>query len=71
MYAHQGWTALIIAASKGHDKVASSLLAYHADVKATTHDGLTALMTAAYKVGVARRRIHYLSIMIRRMEGSR
>jgi ankyrin repeat protein len=41
---------LIIAANKGHHQIVSSLLAKQADVTAATNDGLTALMTASYKV---------------------
>ena len=41
---------MIIAANKGHHQIVSSLLAKQADVTAATNDGLTALMTASYKV---------------------
>jgi ankyrin repeat protein len=64
---------LIIAANKGHHQIVSSLLAKQADVTAATNDGLTALMTASYKVRTFsarawRMRVHSSAIV---GEGSR
>ena len=42
-----GWTALMIAAMKGHTETAKALIAAGADVSAKDEDGQTALLFAA------------------------